>query len=45
VIDAQVTPAERLPYADVVIDNSGGLEQLRGRVDALWLERSAGAEA
>jgi hypothetical protein len=28
-----------------VIDNSGGLEQLRGRVDALWLERSAGAEA
>ena len=35
VIEAQVTPEERLPYADVVIDNSGSVERLRGRVAAL----------
>ena len=41
VIEAQVTPEERLPYADVVIDNSGSVERLRGRVATLWHERVA----
>ena len=41
VIAAQVTVEERLPYADVVIDNSGSVERLRGRVATLWRERVA----
>ena len=39
VIDAQLTPDQRLPYADVVIDNSGSLERLRNQVATLWHER------
>ena len=39
VIDAQLTPEQRLPYADVVIDNSGSLDRLRDRVATLWRER------
>ena len=39
VIDAQLTPEQRLPYADVVIDNNGSLEHLRDRVATLWRER------
>ena len=41
VIDAQLTPEQRLSYADVVIDNNGSLERLRDRVDTLWQERCA----
>ena len=39
VIDAQLTPEQRLPYADIVIDNSGSLDRLRDRVETLWQER------
>lgn len=41
VIDAQLTPEQRLPYADVVIDNSGSLERLRDRVETLWQQHCA----
>ena len=41
VIEAQASPEERLRYADVVIDNGGGIDRLRGRVAALWKERLA----
>ena len=36
VMAAQLTPEQRLPYADVVIDNRGSLEQLRDQVAAHW---------
>ena len=39
VIDAQFTPEQRLPYADVVIDNSDSLDRLRAQVETLWQER------
>jgi len=35
-IGAQLTNAERERYAQVVIDNSGSMEELRRRVDAEW---------
>ena len=35
---AQVSRAERLAAADVVIDNSGSLEDLRQAVDRVWSE-------
>ncbi len=41
VIGAQASPEERLPYADVVIDNGAGVDRLRDRVAALWHERLA----
>ena len=41
VIRSQATPAERLPFADVVIDNSGGIDRLRNRVATLWDDRLA----
>jgi len=41
VIDAQLTPKQRLPYADVVIDNSGSLDRLRDQLETLWQERTA----
>ena len=44
VIEAQASPEERLRYADVVIDNSAGVELLRERVEALWHERLAPSE-
>ena len=37
VIDAQLTPDQRLPYADVVIDNSGSLERLGNQVATLCM--------
>lgn len=40
VIAAQLTPEQRLPYADVVIDNSGSKEHLRDQVAQLWRPRS-----
>ena len=43
VIDAQLTPEQRFPYADVVIDNSGSLQQLRDQVETLWDEQDAAA--
>lgn len=39
VIRSQASTAERLRYADVVIDNAGGVDRLRERVTALWDER------
>ena len=44
VIDAQLTAEHRLPYADIVIDNSGSLQQLRDRVRTLWHECGAASE-
>ena len=41
VIEAQASSEERLRYADVVIDNSAGIDRLRDRVAALWEERLA----
>ena len=35
-IGAQLTNAERERHAQVVIDNSGSMEELRRRVDAAW---------
>ena len=40
-INAQLTNDERAKHAQVVIDNSGTLDELRQRVDAAW-ERLAG---
>jgi dephospho-CoA kinase len=37
-IAAQLPPEERLARADVVIDNSGSLEDLGRQVDGLWKE-------
>jgi dephospho-CoA kinase len=37
-IAAQVAPAERLARADLVIDNSGSLEDLARQVDEAWKE-------
>lgn len=36
---AQATDAQRRAVADVVLDNSGSLEELRAQVDALWTGR------
>ncbi len=41
VIEAQASPEQRLRYADVVIDNSAGIDCLRERVAELWGERLA----
>ncbi|HEY8296263.1 MAG TPA: dephospho-CoA kinase, partial [Micrococcaceae bacterium] len=38
-ISAQATPADRLAVADVVIDNSAGLDATLARVDRLWENR------
>ena len=35
-IDAQMPLAEKVKYADVVIENEGTLEALHKQVDALW---------
>ena len=35
-IAAQLPPERRLAQADIVIDNTGSLEQLRRQVDELW---------
>lgn len=40
-IDAQVSDADRLARADVVIDTSGSLAHTVEQVDALWSERFA----
>jgi dephospho-CoA kinase len=37
-IAAQISPEERLARADIVIDNSGSLEDLSRQVDGLWKE-------
>ena len=42
VIDAQLTQEQRLPYANVVIDNSGSLDRLRDQVERLWREALRG---
>jgi dephospho-CoA kinase len=41
VIDAQASPEQRRRYADVVIDNSAGIDRLCERVAELWGERLA----
>lgn len=40
-IAAQASRSERLAAADLVVDNSGELEQLRERVTALWADLTA----
>ena len=35
-IDSQMPVSEKVKYADVVIENSGTLEELKGKVDQLW---------
>lgn len=42
-VAAQITREERRAGADVVIDNSGGPEQLRAAVERLWADLSARA--
>jgi dephospho-CoA kinase len=37
-IAAQLTPEQRLERADIVIDNTGSLEELGRRVDQLWAD-------
>jgi dephospho-CoA kinase len=37
-IAAQAAPEERLARADIVIDNTGSLEDLGRRVDEVWKE-------
>jgi dephospho-CoA kinase len=37
-IGAQLAPEQRLARADIVIDNTGSLEELAQRVDELWEE-------
>ncbi|HEV3504580.1 MAG TPA: dephospho-CoA kinase, partial [Actinomycetes bacterium] len=37
-IEAQLAPDQRLARADIVIDNSGSLEDLGRRVDEVWEE-------
>jgi dephospho-CoA kinase len=44
-IRAQITDDERRRRSDVVIDNSGTVEQLRERVATLWRTRVEGAAA
>jgi dephospho-CoA kinase len=41
-IDSQATAQQRLEAADVVIDNTGSLEELRARVDQVWADLSRG---
>ena len=38
-IRSQMSQKERLAHADAVIDNSGSLEELQGRVRSLWEHR------
>jgi dephospho-CoA kinase len=38
-IAAQATDEQRVAAADVLLDNSGGLAELRAAVDALWEDR------
>lgn len=37
-LDAQASRAERLAIADIVLDNSGSLDELDGQIDWLWAE-------
>ena len=39
-INAQMSQKERIQHADRIIDNSGTIEQLRCRVNKIWLEKS-----
>ncbi len=41
-IDAQMPVAEKVKYADVVIENEGALDELNKQVDALWEEFQKG---
>ena len=38
-IDSQMPQQERLKHADVIVENEGSLDTLRGRVKRLWHER------
>ena len=38
-IDSQMPQQERLKHADVIVENDGSLDTLRGRVKRLWHER------
>ena len=40
-INSQMTNEERIPFADVVIENGGDLETLAKRVDAAWTALTA----
>jgi dephospho-CoA kinase len=39
-IDSQASAQQRIEAADVVIDNTGSLEELRARVDQVWIDLS-----
>jgi dephospho-CoA kinase len=39
-IDAQASAQQRVEAADVVIDNTGSLDELRARVDEVWADLS-----
>ena len=38
-IDSQMPQQERLRHADVILENDGSLDTLRGRVKRLWRDR------
>jgi dephospho-CoA kinase len=42
-IAAQLTNDERAKHAQVIIENNGSLQELRGRVDEVWRERAPAA--
>lgn len=42
---SQMPPAEKIQYADVIINNEGTFEQVREQVVALWQQCLAGAPA
>ncbi len=40
-IEAQMPQEERVHFADILIENDGGIEDLRGKVKAIWEKRVA----
>jgi len=42
-IRSQISSAERVKYADVVINNNGSLEELKAKVEELWQHLDGGA--
>jgi dephospho-CoA kinase len=44
-VQSQISQEERLAHADAVIDNGGGLDELRDRVRELWRDRVANSRS
>ncbi len=43
-VDAQPPQAEKIPFADVILANEGGLSELRQKVEAAWNDLQASPE-